>query len=83
PNPFNPSTTISYTLPSRARVHLGVYDVRGRLVATLADDVVAPGPHAVDWDGRNDRGIAVPSGVYFYRLQAGTEGLTRKMVLLK
>jgi hypothetical protein len=83
PNPFNATTSISYILPERASVTLRVYDVKGRPVAALVDGVEAPGPHAVDWDGRSDAGAPQPSGIYFYRLKADGRILTRKMVLIK
>jgi len=83
PNPFNPTTSISYVLPKPTRVTLRVFNVEGRPVATLVDGMEASGPHAVVWDGRNEVGAPQPSGVYFYRLQAGAQLLTRKMVLIK
>ncbi len=78
PNPFNPSTVISYRLPAVSRVTLKVYDVLGRNVATLVDEVQNPGQHAVKFDGS-----ALPSGVYFYRLEAGSFTSVRKLVLMK
>ncbi|MGD1049398.1 MAG: FlgD immunoglobulin-like domain containing protein [Candidatus Krumholzibacteriaceae bacterium] len=83
PNPFNPSTTIRYYLPDRMRVVLDVYDVLGRLVARLVSDEQERGDKTVRWDGRSMRGTAVSSGVYYYRLQAGKEFISRKMVLLR
>ncbi len=83
PNPFNPTTTISFTLPERARVALVIYDVNGRSVKTLADDVVGEGHHERVWDGTDQSGSPVGSGVYFCRLAAGDRTLTKKMVLLK
>jgi len=83
PNPFNPSTSIGYYLPAAARVVLEIYDPAGRNVARLVDAVQAKGSHETSWNGRNGTGIVVGSGVYFYRLTAGKETLTRKMVLLK
>jgi hypothetical protein len=83
PNPFNPSTTISFTLPERARVTLAIYDVGGRLVRTLVDDMVAEGKQERVWDGKDASGSHVSSGVYFYSLTAGDKTLTKKMVLLK
>jgi FlgD Ig-like domain len=84
PNPFNPTTTIRYALPKPARVSLSVYDVAGRLVRTLVPGTLHPaGVFDVKWDGTDEAGRTVASGVYFYRLRAGAETLTRKAVLLK
>lgn len=83
PNPFNPSTEIRFYLPESGRVSLAVYDVHGSLVRTLEDGVREGGFHAVSWDGRNGRGEAAASGVYLYRLRAGKETLSRKMVLAR
>jgi len=84
PNPFNPITTIEFTIKDRAPVTLRVYNVRGQLVRTLVDGVRAPGiVHRIEWDGRNDAGQRVASGVYFYRLSSREFTRTRKMVLLK
>jgi M6 family metalloprotease-like protein len=83
PNPFNPTTTIRFTLPERAAVLLSVYDVSGALVRELANGEYGAGPHDVEWNGRDDRGNAVGSGVYFYRLITDKRTLTRKMTLLK
>jgi hypothetical protein len=78
PNPFNPRTTIVYGLPASAQVSLKVFDARGHLIATLVDGIVAEGGHAADFDA-----AGLSSGVYFYRLQAGDEVLTRKLTLLE
>jgi hypothetical protein len=83
PNPFNPTTTISFTLPERVHAKLSIYDVKGRLVAILVDEVMSEGFKEVIWDGTDSRGNSVSSGVYFYRLKAGKKVLTRKMVLSK
>lgn len=87
PNPFNPSTTIPFAVPGengeQIGVILSVYDVRGRLVKTLVDKQLSPGKHEVIWKGTDDRGVAVPSGVYMTSLRSGTEIVTRKLVLLK
>ncbi len=83
PNPFGPATRIAFSLPRAARVHMGVYDVRGREIATLADGRMDAGVHRVTWDGADARGRRVASGVYYYRLVADDEMLTRKMVLLR
>jgi len=83
PNPFNPQTTIAFSIAQRANVDLEVYDVNGALVRTLANDTRAAGAYQVEWDGRDTHGTAVASGVYFYKLNAGSFTQTRKMVLLK
>lgn len=83
PNPFNPSTTIRYSLLETGRVRLAIYDVTGRLVRTLVDGVRDAGDQQVFWDGKDDRGSLVGSGVYVYQLEAGSKSLTRKMSLLR
>jgi len=84
PNPFNPATTISYELPNPATVNLDIYDVSGRLVRSLERGVQRPaGAHAVMWDGKDSAGRTVQSGVFFYRLVAGSRVQTGKMALLK
>jgi hypothetical protein len=83
PNPFNPATTIRYTLPAAGAVDLGVFDVRGRRVATLVSGTRLAGLNRAAWDGRDSAGNAASSGVYFCRLRADGRSLTRKMVLLK
>jgi hypothetical protein len=81
PNPFNPSTTIPFTLAGEAHVRLTVYDVSGKLVAMLVDDVLSAGPHQVTWNARTAGGAA--SGVYFVRMEANGVSVARKLVLLK
>jgi hypothetical protein len=84
PNPFNPTTSILFDVPaSGAVVTLRVYDANGQLVRTLADGLQAGGERRVTWDGRNDSGDPVATGVYFYRLSAPGFQQTKKMVLLK
>ncbi len=87
PNPFNPSTTIAFDIPgnagSKQRVILTIYDLRGRRVRTLVDSELEPGTHNIHWDGRNDRGEPVASGIYLYTLKAGEKEFTRKMTVLK
>ena len=84
PNPFNPSTTIAYDLPKQSPVRLEVYNVIGVLIRTmLRGEVVGAGQHQIVWDGRDDRGKIVPSGVYFYRISAGDFSASRRMTLLK
>jgi hypothetical protein len=83
PNPFNPTTTISFTLPAREQVTVSIYDANGRLVRTLLNESRDYGTHSVTWDGRDDAGSTVGSGVYFYRLSAGKYSESKKMVMLK
>lgn len=83
PNPFNPSTRISFELGESCRAALAVYDVRGKLVRVLARGPMEAGAHSAVWDGRNERGDPVASGVYFYRLRAGSFTETKKLVLLR
>ncbi|UCG53025.1 MAG: choice-of-anchor D domain-containing protein [Candidatus Latescibacterota bacterium] len=83
PNPFNPSTTISFTLPERGKTRLSVYNIEGSLVATLVDGTLGEGFKQVTWDGKDSHGNQVSTGVYFYRLTSGKRALTRKMVFLK
>jgi len=84
PNPFNPVTTIRFQVPAGAeRVELGVYNVGGRLVRTLVDGELPPGPHSVVWDGTDQSGRSCSSGIYFMRLTDGSAMKTGKMTLLK
>ncbi len=83
PNPFNPSTTIRFDLPRSGRVRLTIYNTAGQRVRTLLDAPRAAGSRQVTWDGRNDAGSAMPSGAYFYRLEANGKSLKGKMLLLK
>ena len=86
PNPFNPSTTISYSIPegqSEVAVKLTVFNLRGQLVKTLVQSHQTAGQYRVQWDGINENSQRVTSGVYLYRLQAGNFTQTRKMVILK
>ncbi len=83
PNPFNPTTTIRYTLPRGASVHLSIYDAAGRRVASLADGYRNAGPHEEIWNGHDTLGLPASSGVYFVRLESGGEMRVRKIVLLK
>ena len=83
PNPFNPETTISYQLPVSERVRLTVYTSLGQEVRTLVDGAQEAGAYTIRWDGRDGVGRQVASGVYFYRMQAGTFSDSRRMMLLK
>jgi hypothetical protein len=83
PNPFNPMTKISFSLPEAQAVRLAVYSLDGRKVATLLEEMRAAGLHEVVWTGRDDAGQGVASGTYFYRLDAGPYSDVRKMTLMK
>ena len=83
PNPFNPSTTISFDLPKREAVKLTVFDITGRVVRTLLDKQLAAGTHHVTWDGKNEAGHPVASGVYLFRLSTPDYRQTVKGTLLK
>lgn len=82
PNPFNPSTTIRFSLPIASSVSLNVYDVAGRLVVNLVNDYKPAGPQQVTWDGTTSRGGRAASGVYFYQLVAGGQTISKKMMLI-
>jgi hypothetical protein len=84
PNPFNPQTTISFELPQPARLKLRIFDVKGRLVKSFANgELWREGTHSVTWDGRNDLGQDVGSGIYLYQLTADDRDETRKMLLVR
>lgn len=83
PNPFNPTTRITFSLPQRANVRLDVSDMLGKQVATLLNDSREAGNWNVDWNGLDRNGRHVASGVYFYRLEAGSFSSVKKMVMLK
>lgn len=83
PNPFNPDTRIAFSLAAASHVRLDVFNVLGQRVAVLVDESLSAGNHEVTWDGRDDHGYQVASGVYFYRLETPNASETRKMILLK
>jgi hypothetical protein len=83
PNPFNPTTEFALAVPEPAHVTLEVFNVLGRRVVVLKNEVLAAGYYTVSWDGRADDGATLPSGVYFYRLNSGHVTLTRRMLMLK
>jgi hypothetical protein len=83
PNPFNPSTVISYKVSTVSQVQLKIYDFLGREIAVLVNEEKAPGKYQVSWNGEDKNGSKVPSGIYFYRMTAGNYSLTKKMLLLK
>ena len=83
PNPFNPETTIRYSLDQSQKVHLGVYDVTGRKIKTLTNGIKPKGLHSVSWNGCDEKGRAVSSGVYVYKLISGKRTQARRMMLIR
>jgi hypothetical protein len=83
PNPFNPATSIAFYLASASPANLSIFDVRGARVRTLVERELEAGRHVETWDGRNDAGARVDSGVYYYRLRAGKDLITRKLVIVR
>jgi hypothetical protein len=83
PNPFNPQTQVRYDLPQDCEVKLTIYNLLGQKVKVLVDEHQSAGHKAVFWDGKDERGVEVASGIYFYKIQAGEFVQTKKMLLLK
>ncbi len=83
PNPFRNAATVSFSLAQSTPVRLTVFDVTGRRVATLVDGVRAAGRHEIRWNGNDDSGLAVASGVFFYRLDAASYSATKRMLRLR
>lgn len=83
PNPFNPSTTIQFSLKERGHVSLEVFNILGQKVKTLVDNELTPGAHSVAWNGKDNKGQNLPSGVYFYRMKSGRYTSTKKMIMMK
>ena len=83
PNPFNPETTISYSVKDREPVTLEIYNIKGQLVKTLVKGIQEPGNHTIVWNGTDDNGRSVSSGVYYYKMQAGKYSSTKKMIMMK
>jgi predicted glutamine amidotransferase len=83
PNPFNAATAIAYTVPSRSRVEIAVYDLLGRMIRTLVDAVQSPGRHVVHWNGAGADGCPCATGIYFYTVRVEGYNQTRKMLLVK
>jgi hypothetical protein len=81
PNPFNPHVTIPFSLNQAGSVRAEVFDLRGRRVASLANEVYSAGAHSLDWQGRDERGRELSSGVYFLRIQGGGEESLQKLIL--
>jgi hypothetical protein len=83
PNPFNPSTAICFELEEENNVSLNIYNSKGQFVRSLANEVFRPGSYRLIWDGRNDKGSEVSSGVYFYKMECGSDVISGKMVMMK
>ena len=83
PNPFNASTTIGFSLPTASAVRLAVYNLAGQRVASLIDGSRPPGSYTLNWDGRDEVGTELATGIYFLRLQAGSRAESRKLLLLR
>jgi hypothetical protein len=83
PNPFNPTTTISFSLETAGYVNIDIYNVKGEKVRTLVDENLEATSHSVVWDGKDDLGRTTSSGVYFYKMKTGSFTSTKKMVLMK
>ncbi|MBN2829515.1 MAG: T9SS type A sorting domain-containing protein [Candidatus Cloacimonetes bacterium] len=83
PNPFNPETTINFSIPKESKVTLTIYNIKGQQVATLVNEVMNSGNNQILWRGLDGKGNKVTSGVYFYKLTTFEKTLTNKMLLLK
>jgi len=83
PNPFNPVTNFKFTLPQASYVKIEIFNILGQRVKTLLDEDMRAGVYVVDWDGKDERGTEVSSGIYFYRIKAGDFSDIKRMVLLK
>lgn len=83
PNPFNPETTIAFSVAEQGSVSIDIFNIRGQKVKTLVKDDFTAGDHKVVWNGRDDSNKAVSSGVYFYRMQSGKYSATNKMIMMK
>ncbi len=83
PNPFNSQTVIKYDLLKSCQVTLSIYNILGQKVRTLVSELQEPGPKSLNWNGKDEKGRDLASGIYFYQLKAGEVTRTRRMVLLK
>jgi len=83
PNPFNPSTEIRFDLPEAGNVNLSIYNLMGQKIRSLSSEMMTPGYHAIIWDGTNDMGSQVSTGMYFYAIQSSEFQATKKMLFLK
>jgi len=83
PNPFNPETTIRYSVKETSPVTIEVYNLKGQLVHTLVNEVQTPGHYSVVWNGRDNHNQPVASGVYLYKMSSSKYSSTKKMILMK
>ena len=83
PNPFNPETSITFSLPAKKTASLIIYNVKGQIVKTLLNEELSAGIHTIAWNGKDTKNNPVGSGVYYYKLKTGKLELIRKMILLK
>jgi hypothetical protein len=83
PNPFNPETTIKYDLFSDTQVNIQIFDIQGKRIRSLLDEYQTSGIQSIRWDGKNDSGSPVPSGVYFLHVTAGSETVSKRIVMTK
>jgi hypothetical protein len=83
PNPFNPTTIIEYALPEASHVKIEIFNLAGQKIKTLVDSYLSAGKYRIHWDGTDDNGVRVSSGVYIYRLVAGDNVIAKKMILIK
>jgi lysophospholipase L1-like esterase len=83
PNPFNPETGIKFALPIKSKVELRIYNIKGELVRTLVNEERPAGEHSITWDGRNEQDVRVASGIYIYRIKAGTFKSSKRMTMIK
>lgn len=83
PNPFNPETTISFNIPKPGKVNLSIYNIKGQLVKTLLDEETSAGTHSLVWNGKDERGKSVATGIYFSKIKTDTDIQTKKMLLMK
>jgi len=83
PNPFNPKTSIQFSLPQESNISINVYDIIGNKIKSLVNSVYQEGEYSIDWDSTNNLGIPVPSGTYIYSLIANNQTQTMKMILLR
>ena len=83
PNPFNPETTISYSLPDAGSVQIDVFNIQGQHMRSLINDQKAAGSYSIHWDGRDENGTLVPSGIYFYKIKTDNQTISKRMILTK